>query len=241
MTSLYPLACPLAVLIALSAACDSTPDAASALAVSEVDVRGDDTSLALDSIEAPDSGALDSTSPDTFATLADAETAPDPTETIAPTDIALDIDIDIALDIAPPPIPCLSDDDCDPGLLCSDNVCACDPTPVSFAADLVPLFKSTCGTSCHILSSATGGSAGLNLNTNFAFAELVAKDASQCRGANADRLRVVAGDIGGSYLMDKLLGRRMCSGTRMPKGRSAYSGAQLSLVGRWICQGAPKN
>lgn len=225
------------LLLSLCGACDSTPASPASADATALDTSSDDSLGAADSLE---TGPFDTALPAPDGDTVTPDTTP--ADTVSPDSVEPDVSpSDTAPDAGQPPIPCVTDDDCDPGLLCIADACTCDPTPVSFAGDLVPLFKTTCGTSCHVVSSATGGSAGLNLNTNFAHAELVARDASQCRGADADRLRVVASDVGQSYLMDKLLGRRMCSGTRMPKGRAAYNDAQLSLVGRWICQGAPAN
>lgn len=230
-------------------ACDSTPDAApdtTHTADAElVDTRSDDVppvpdasgdeTLAADTSAPADITALDSSEPNDLV-------SPDDVDTTPTNDVVTDID-DAATEIAEEVIAaaCLTDADCHPGELCIDDACTCDPSPVSFTNDLVPLFKNTCGTSCHVVSLPTGGSAGLNLSAAHAHGELVLADATQCRGADADRLRVVPGDIGASYLMDKLLGRRMCSGVRMPKGRAAYTSAQLAAVGRWICQGATAN
>ncbi len=223
------LLCPLIVAFV---ACDSTPealpDATPQVEVrDEVDAEASAPETTLEAIEAIEEDAPEAVEE------AIAETTPEVLEEASPETIA-----DTQPEVGPA---CVSDSDCVAGTLCLDDTCTCDPTPVSFADDIVPLFASTCGTSCHVVNSATGGSAGLNLKAAFAHAELVAKDASQCRNARADQLRVVPGEIGQSYLMDKLLGTNMCSGTRMPKGGAKYTRARLALVGRWICQGAPDN
>gem|GEM_PF-4206887 len=248
MTFLMAPARPLArtaTLVALLmrlGACDSAPNAPPLTGPAEVDSFGGETTTVPETLDTFETDTLDTSQPDTTLDPADGDTTTPEDTTMVDSATPEDTNVDTTpVDTGPPPVACATNSDCDPGLLCVDNVCSCDPTPVSFAADVVPLFKSTCGTSCHVVNSATGGSAGLNLNTNFAFAELVAKDASQRRGANADRLRLVAGDVGASYLVDKLLGRDMCSGARMPKGRAAYNATQLSTVGRWICQGALEN
>jgi hypothetical protein len=111
-------------------------------------------------------------------------------------------------------VPC--DEGCPPGTVCDEDVCVCDTTPVSFATDV----------------------AGLNLAQVHAYGDLVGVAAFQCRDG---RQRVVPGDPGASYLMDKMLGVDMCSGVRMPKGRQLWSAADLAMLGRWICQGALDN
>jgi len=239
------------LLSVLLLACDSTPDAppdtTRTTDAEIVDARGEDLppdsdTAAVDTLPSDTSVPVDSTPTDTS----------EPADLVSPDDVTSPIDtspIDVTdFDAADAEtasevitVACLIDADCQPGELCIDDACACDPSPVSFTNDLVPLFKNTCGTSCHLVSLPTGGSAGLNLSAAHAHGELVLADATQCRGADADRLRVMPGDIGASYLMDKLLGRRMCSGVRMPKGRAAYTSAQLATVGRWICQGAAAN
>ncbi len=224
------LLCPL---FAAIVACDSTPEAPP------------DTTTPVELIDEVNAEVLETT-PDTTAPETIDEASPDaPEADTAPETIADTAPAEEVIpEVTEPEIKgpsCASDSDCTPGTLCIDDVCTCDPTPVSFTGDIVPLFASTCGTSCHVVNSATGGSAGLNLKAAFAHAELVDKDASQCRNARADQLRVVPGDVTKSYLMDKLLGTNMCSGTRMPKGVAKYSAARLSLVGRWICQGALDN
>ncbi|MCC6622638.1 MAG: hypothetical protein IT385_15350 [Deltaproteobacteria bacterium] len=143
---------------------------------------------------------------------------------------------EVEVEVEGPP-GCDADTPCDPGLVCVEGECACDETPVSFVDQIQPLFTTGCGPGCHVYSSATSGSAGLNLHKSHAFADLVGVPAYQCSG-DAARARVSPGDVGGSYLMDKLIGRDMCRGIRMPKGRSPWSADKLALVGRWICQGA---
>jgi hypothetical protein len=133
-------------------------------------------------------------------------------------------------------VPC--DEGCPPGTVCDEDVCVCDTTPVSFATDVAPRFTTGCGPGCHVYTNAASGSAGLNLAQVHAYGDLVGVAAFQCRDG---RQRVVPGDPGASYLMDKMLGVDMCSGVRMPKGRQLWSAADLAMLGRWICQGALDN
>ncbi len=128
---------------------------------------------------------------------------------------------------------------CQPGELCTEGVCVCDPTPVSYRDDIAPKLASGCGPGCHVYNgSIASGSAGLNLSRSFSYQELVEVRTFQC---GDDRVRVARGDVGASYLIDKMLGRQMCAGIRMPKGRSVWSASDMALVGRWICQGAEDN
>lgn len=127
---------------------------------------------------------------------------------------------------------------CPPGLVCEGDVCVCDTTPVSYANDIAPRFTTGCGPGCHVYTNAASGSAGLNLAQVHSYDELVGVTAFQCRDG---RVRVVPGDPGSSYLMQKMLGVDMCTGVRMPKGRQAWSAADMAMLGRWICQGAENN
>jgi mono/diheme cytochrome c family protein len=103
-----------------------------------------------------------------------------------------------------------------------------------------PIFTNNCGP-CHIDAAANGGSSGLNLASQFAFAELVGVDSAECLGANA-RKRVKADAPSESYLMHKTRGILLCSGSRMPPPPSAaLTASQLATIGRWICQGAKNN
>ncbi|HRE88446.1 MAG TPA: hypothetical protein PK095_04820 [Myxococcota bacterium] len=129
-------------------------------------------------------------------------------------------------------------DGCPPGMVCEADVCVCDTAPVSYANDIAPRFTTGCGPGCHVYSNAASGSAGLNLAIVHSYDELVGVTAFQCRDG---RVRVVPGDPGSSYLMQKMLGQDMCTGVRMPKGRQAWSAADMAMIGRWICQGAQDN
>jgi len=77
----------------------------------------------------------------------------------------------------------------------------------------------------------------LSLESGKAFAALVNVASSEC-GA---RPLVKPGAAGSSYLVDKLMGTNLCSGSQMPKAGSSLPGAQIDLIRNWICQGAPNN
>ena len=108
----------------------------------------------------------------------------------------------------------------------------------SFAADVFPMFQAAgcAGNGCH-----TGGArsaANLDLSTAAAgFAALVGVRTDQCNGG---KTRVVAGDTTASYLMAKLTGVGMCSGSVMPKAGGELSAAQLDVIRAWIGAGAAR-
>jgi hypothetical protein len=102
---------------------------------------------------------------------------------------------------------------------------------VSFAADVQPILTANCtSTQCH---DAVGSAAQLDLTAGNAHAELVDVPAFQC-----SRSRVVAGDLDQSYLVNKLTGVDMCSGTLMPKADMRLSDSELEIIFVWICAGA---
>jgi hypothetical protein len=79
-------------------------------------------------------------------------------------------------------------------------------------------------------------SEGLDLSSaSVAFAALVNVKTGQCGGA---KLRVVPGDPSASYLVNKLTGVGMCSGSVMPKAGGELSAAQIDVVRAWIGAGA---
>jgi hypothetical protein len=107
---------------------------------------------------------------------------------------------------------------------------------VSFAADVQPVFDANCvNAGCH---SGVRPKENLALDAGKAFAELVGVATDQCSG---QRTLVVPGDVRASYLMSKLLGTELCSGSQMPKAGQSLPAADLAAIGDWICQGAPNN
>ena len=111
---------------------------------------------------------------------------------------------------------------------------ACGPA-VSFAGQVQPVFTASCASAgCH---TGNRPAASLSLASGAAFAALVNVPSSSC----GSRLRVKPAAVSASYLVDKLLGTNLCSGTQMPKAGSGLPAAQLSAITGWICQGAPNN
>jgi hypothetical protein len=88
-------------------------------------------------------------------------------------------------------------------------------------------------TNCH---GGNRPSAGLDLTTGHAYASLVGVP-SGCSG----RLLVAPGSPSTSYIINKLTGVSMCSGTQMPARGVSLSQSQLDLLRSWICLGAPNN
>ena len=80
--------------------------------------------------------------------------------------------------------------------------------------------------------------AGLNLTAARSYAGLVNVAASQCKDG---RKRVVPGSPSTSYLVQKLTGVNLCSGTQMPKAGQGLPAAQTQTIVNWICGGAPNN
>jgi hypothetical protein len=107
---------------------------------------------------------------------------------------------------------------------------------VSFARDVFPLFASCTGNGCHAGAAAK---LGLDLSTkSLAYGNLVGVDADQCTGVKS---RVSAGDVAGSYLVNKLTGSGMCSGSVMPKAGGELPAAQIDIIRAWIATGALNN
>ena len=101
--------------------------------------------------------------------------------------------------------------------------------PVSFAADVQPLFRATCGgVGCHIGETTNG----VNLTTHAQVLESI--------GLQYNAPIVVPGEPENSPLLDKLSPDPQF-GTRMPQGRAPLSGDQIALVRTWIEEGALDN
>lgn len=125
---------------------------------------------------------------------------------------------------------------CGPGGTCSAGKCQCGAGTVSFATDVQPIFDASCvDAGCH---TGARPKASLSLDGGKAFAELVGVKTDGCSG---QRTLVVPGDPSSSYLMQKLLGTDLCSGSQMPKAGQSLASPKLATISTWICQGAPNN
>jgi len=125
------------------------------------------------------------------------------------------------------------DDPCAPGTHCEGGECACGD-PVSFATDVLPLLTDGCnGENCH---DSIDPSSNLDLSGDV-ISVLLDVPVNQCGSG----VRVSAGNVEGSYLMNKLLGNEMCQGERMPRNNPALPNADLAKIANWICHGAENN
>ena len=114
------------------------------------------------------------------------------------------------------------------------SLISCAGGSVSFSAAVQPIFTSHCANQgCHV---GAGAKQGLNLASGKAYANLVGVAASEC----TNRKRVQPSDPSASYLIDKLLGTNLCSGSRMPK-LAALPAADIGTIATWICSGAANN
>ncbi len=111
-----------------------------------------------------------------------------------------------------------------------DNSVIVDPGPVvSYAADVQPIFASSCGgVGCHIGETTNG----VNLSTYSA--------AIGSRGLQYGGPVIVPGDGAGSPLVDKV-GPSPSEGSRMPLGLGALSASQVETIRTWIDDGAENN
>jgi hypothetical protein len=127
------------------------------------------------------------------------------------------------------------DQPCAAGASCTEGSCVCTADPVSFAAVVEPLLADNCtAMGCHGFPIPQ---LGLDLRAGNSYAALVGVVADQCDG----RLLVTPGDAGNSYLVNKLRGVDLCSGTQMPKAGVSLPAADIDAIEAWICHGALEN
>jgi hypothetical protein len=124
---------------------------------------------------------------------------------------------------------------CAAGQTCAGGSCTCGNSSVSFATDVQTIFTANCASAgCH---KGMAPQEGLDLSVGNAYADLVNVAAKQC---NDGRKLVLPGDPAQSYLIDKMMGVDLCSGTKMPKNGILPS-QQITTIANWICAGAPNN
>lgn len=123
---------------------------------------------------------------------------------------------------------------CPAGQICAASQCTCGAT-VSFSSQIQPIFSANCATSgCH---AGARPQASLDLSSGRAYANLVNVASATCSGLE----RVVPSRVDKSYIINKLTGVGICSGTQMPKSGGALPASQIDLVRAWICNGALNN
>ncbi|MFI5309229.1 MAG: hypothetical protein ACHQ53_17870, partial [Polyangiales bacterium] len=123
---------------------------------------------------------------------------------------------------------------CQGGQTCNASDQCTYPTK-SFATDVYPIFQLS-AVGCPGCHRGAAPPQGLNLSSvATAYANLVSVAATECAPS---RLRVEPGSPTTSYLINKLTGSGMCSGVRMPKGRTPLSSTQIDVIRAWIGSGA---
>lgn len=107
--------------------------------------------------------------------------------------------------------------------------------PISFASQVQPIFNASCTGTCHAGANPTGS---LNLTAPGSRNNLVGVSSSGAPG----NTRVIAGDSINSYLIRKLKGGPNIIGSQMPEnGPPFLSGATITIIARWIQEGALAN
>ncbi len=126
--------------------------------------------------------------------------------------------------------------------------CAGDPTgdngngngggTPTLSADIQPIFTSSCALSgCH---AGISPQQGMNLSAGISHANTVGVASNQ-----SPLLRIMAGNPDSSYLVHKIQGTQGTVGgagsSRMPRGRSPLSQADIDRIRAWITAGALNN
>jgi hypothetical protein len=119
-----------------------------------------------------------------------------------------------------------------PTVLCGK---ACVTGTATLSGDVQPVFTTSCAINgCH---AGVKPQQGMLLTSGNTYSNVVNAASTECSG----RTRVVPGNVDQSYLVDKLLGKNLCTGSQMPKIGSSLAAAQLNAIRAWICSGAPDN
>ena len=133
------------------------------------------------------------------------------------------------------------------GMACDESLSKlAGPTPSlepTFASVQKEIFESTdtagrvACVNCHT-STGRNPSAGMNLNHDVAYDQIVNVSSSRKPGA----IRVIPGDPENSYLVHKIEGLSDIVGVRMPFSGPPYlTDGQILILKRWIANGAPRN
>jgi hypothetical protein len=125
---------------------------------------------------------------------------------------------------------------CGAGEACVSGACQCTGSSASFKNDVAPILAGACtAAGCH---AGMKPKENLSLEATKSYGELVNVATSECGGS---RKLVAPGSPASSYLMQKLLGVDICTGTQMPKAGSSLPQKQLDTISGWICSGAQNN
>jgi hypothetical protein len=115
---------------------------------------------------------------------------------------------------------------------CDGTVAVTPPPSYTFAADVLPILRTSCQ-SCHSGRSPSGG---LNMSDSLAFANLINQGSGQLRGMDL----VEPGDSTRSYLALKIQNTHRAaggSGTQMPPSTS-LTRENVAIITSWIDAGA---
>ena len=106
------------------------------------------------------------------------------------------------------------------------------PTNSDFKTQVQPIFDRNCALSgCHATDSASGD---MILDADKSYANLVNVVSSEV----APDKRVVPGNSGVSYIIEKLTQTAPRSGDRMPLGGDPLPDDQINIIKKWIDDGA---
>ena len=110
-----------------------------------------------------------------------------------------------------------------------DNSAIVEVEMVSFANDVLPIFRNSCGgVGCHI-NESVGGVELTNYQTT-----------TSSTSASYNSPLVIPGDVAGSPLVDKLLVMPEIP-PRMPIGAGPLSNEQIAIISTWVEEGALNN
>lgn len=113
--------------------------------------------------------------------------------------------------------------------------------PISFSAQIQPIFTSSCALSgCHGSGNIQPPEKPMNLSAGQAYSNTVNVSSAQLGSMD----RIEPGQPDRSYLVHKIQGTHLTvggSGVRMPATGNFLSQSQIDLIRNWIAQGALNN
>jgi Ca2+-binding RTX toxin-like protein len=105
--------------------------------------------------------------------------------------------------------------------------------PVNFTTQIQPIFGTSISGNCTDCHKGPGAPRGLHLDPANSYANIVNVASSEVPSLK----RVKPGDDSNSYLVQKIEGTAAVGG-RMPLGKAPLTAADISLIRRWIVEGA---